>query len=68
MITIDFIPPTKLFGEYYDTVLTITDKVSRAVILSPGKETWSAAEYNGQMYDVYNHHLVEESPAEGPVI
>jgi len=47
MITIDFItklPPTKLFDDYYDTILTTTDKVSRAVIFSPGKETWTSAE------------------------
>jgi hypothetical protein len=48
MITIDFItklPPTKLHDEFYDTILTTTDKVSRAVIFSPGKETWTAAEW-----------------------
>ena len=48
MITIDFItklPPTELHGEFYDTILTTTDKVSRAVIFSPGKETWTATEW-----------------------
>jgi transposase InsO family protein len=48
MITIDFItklPPTQLSGEFYDTVLTTTDKVSREVVFSGGKETWTAAEW-----------------------
>jgi Integrase core domain len=36
------LPPSQAQGEIYDTVLTITDKVSRAVIFVPGKETWNA--------------------------
>jgi len=42
MVTIDFItklPPSRLLDEIYNTVLTITDKVSRAVIFTAGKET-----------------------------
>src|SRR6202023_3720335 len=45
MITIDFVvklPPCLFQGEVYDSILTITDKVSRAVIFAPGKETWNA--------------------------
>jgi hypothetical protein len=50
MITIDFITKLPLStntsqGEVYDTILTITDKVSRAVIFSPGKETWNAEDW-----------------------
>jgi len=29
----------------YDTVLTATDKISRAVIFIPGRETWNAADW-----------------------
>jgi len=44
MLTIDFI--VKLpDSSGYDSVLTATDKVSKAVIFSPGKETWTAAEW-----------------------
>jgi transposase InsO family protein len=45
MITIDFVvklPLSRSQGELYDTILTITDKVSKAVIFAPGKETWNA--------------------------
>jgi transposase InsO family protein len=48
MVTMDFVtklPPSRLQGETYDTVLTITDKVSRAVIFAPGKETWNAEQW-----------------------
>jgi len=44
MVTIDFI--VKLPDSLgYDAILTATDKVSKAVIFSPGKETWTAAEW-----------------------
>jgi len=49
MITIDFITklPASVFqGETYDAILTATDKVSRAVIFAPGKETWDAHEWS----------------------
>jgi hypothetical protein len=41
-VTIDFVvklPLSKLNNDVYDTILTITDKLSRAVIFVPGKET-----------------------------
>jgi transposase InsO family protein len=49
MITIDFItklPVSAYQGETYDAILTITDKVSRAVIFAPGKETWDASQWS----------------------
>ena len=49
MITIDFIvklPASVFQGETYDAILTATDKVSRAVIFAPGKETWDAREWS----------------------
>jgi hypothetical protein len=59
MITIDFVvklPPSQAEpkGEVYDTVLTITDKVSRAVIFAPGKETWNAEKWS----DVLLKHVI----------
>jgi hypothetical protein len=48
MITIDFITKLSLSrsrNEIYDSILTITDKVSQAVIFSPGKETWNAEKW-----------------------
>jgi transposase InsO family protein len=45
MITIDFVtklPPSRNQGDVFDTILTITDKMSRVVIFVPGKETWNA--------------------------
>jgi hypothetical protein len=57
LITIDFIvklPDSRLQGEVYHSILTVTDKVSRAVIFSPGKETWNA----GQWADVLLRDVV----------
>jgi len=54
LITIDFVvklPPSKKNGETYDTVLSATDKMSRSVILTPGKETWNATEWAGAFFD-----------------
>jgi transposase InsO family protein len=48
MITIDFItklPLSRSHDEIYDSILTITDKVSRAVIFSSGKQTWNAEKW-----------------------
>jgi hypothetical protein len=59
MITIDFItklPASVFHGEVYDAILTITDKVSRAVIFAPGKETWDA----GQWADVLLKDVVHQ--------
>jgi hypothetical protein len=38
-------------GDVYDTILTITDKLSRAVIFVPGKETWNAPEWADIFFD-----------------
>jgi hypothetical protein len=53
-ITIDFIvklPLSKHAGDVYDTILTITDKLSRATIFVPGKETWNAPEWADVFFD-----------------
>jgi hypothetical protein len=45
LITIDHIvklPPSKSEDEIYDAILMATDKMSRAVVLMPGKESWNA--------------------------
>jgi Integrase zinc binding domain/RNase H-like domain found in reverse transcriptase/Integrase core domain/Chromo (CHRromatin Organisation MOdifier) domain len=49
-ITIDFIVKLPESGGY-DSILTITDKVSRAVIFAPGKETWTAVEWADVLLD-----------------
>ena len=57
MITIDFItklPPCRFQGDGYDSILTITDKVSRAVIFVHGKETWNAENWA----DIILQHVV----------
>ena len=50
-LTIDFIlalPPSRRFGhgdELYDTVMTATDKFTKAVRLIPGKSTYAAPDW-----------------------
>jgi hypothetical protein len=53
-VTIDFIvklPLSKSANDVYDTILTITDKLSRAVIFVAGKETWNAPEWADVFFD-----------------
>jgi hypothetical protein len=48
MITIDHIvklPPSRLNNNTSDAILTAMDKVSRAIIFMPGKETWNAEQW-----------------------
>ena len=44
-IAMDFIPALPTTPEGFDTLLTITDKFSKRVLLIPGMITWTAAEW-----------------------
>ena len=37
----------------YDSILTVNDKLSKAIILVPGREDWSAQEWA----EAYYHHV-----------
>lgn len=52
----DFIvklPRSQLLQYAYDSVLTVTDKLSKAVILVPGRKDWSAK----QWAEAYFHNV-----------
>jgi len=56
MIMIDLItdlPPCRRdgSGDPFDTMMTITDKFSKAVRFIPGREDWSAVEWSKHFYE-----------------
>lgn len=53
VITLDFIvklPLSEMLGFVYDSILTITDKFSKAIMLVPGKESWSSKTWADAFY------------------
>ncbi len=53
-LTLDLIvklPHSNMSGKIYDSIMSITDKFSKAIILAPGKETYKANEWAQVFFD-----------------
>jgi hypothetical protein len=58
MVTLDLIvklPESKFGNIYYDTIMTITDKLTKMVTLILGRENWSAVQWADAFFKNYYH-------------